>query len=233
MTEKVCIVAGAGPGTGLACARRFAEGGFKVAMLARNAERVAGFADEIPNATAYPLDVTDGDAVAETIARIEAELGPPEVLVENAVRATFGAFDEVDPDKVVQAFRVNYLGLLFLARAVAPGMVARGQGAIIVTGNTAARRGKADYAGFAPTKAAQRILAETIARKLGPEGVHVAYLMIDAVIDSAWTRGRWPDRPDDFYCQPADIAEVAWQTAHQPKSAWAFDVEIRPFGETW
>ena len=106
-------------------------------------------------------------------------------------------------------------------------------GALVATGNTAAYRGKGFFAGFAPTKAGQRILMESIAREVGPQGVHAAYVAIDAVIDLEWTRKRFEGRPDDFFCQPADIAEEVWRLAHQPKSAWAFESVIRPFGENW
>ena len=92
---------------------------------------------------------------------------------------------------------------------------------------------KAMFAGFAPTKAAQRILAESMARDLGPKGVHVGYVMIDAVIDLEWTRKRFAGQPDEFFCQPDDIATAVWDLTHQKKSAWAFEMEIRPFGETW
>jgi NAD(P)-dependent dehydrogenase (short-subunit alcohol dehydrogenase family) len=96
-----------------------------------------------------------------------------------------------------------------------------------------ALRGKANFASFAPTKAAQRILAESIAREMGPKGIHVAYLMIDAVIDVAWTRQRFKDRPDEFFIQPAAIADEAWHLAHQPRSASSFLTEVRPFAESW
>ncbi len=112
-------------------------------------------------------------------------------------------------------------------------MVAAGRGAIVCTGNTSALRGRAGFAGFAPTKAAQRILAEAIARDLGPKGVHVACLVIDAVIDVPWTRQRYADRPDAFFIKPAAIAEEIWHVAHQDRSAWSFNVELRPSGEVW
>jgi NAD(P)-dependent dehydrogenase (short-subunit alcohol dehydrogenase family) len=112
-------------------------------------------------------------------------------------------------------------------------MVAAGTGAILATGNTSALRGRAGFAGFAPTKAAQRILAEAMARDLGPKGVHVAYIVIDAVIDVPWTRARWPDAPDAHFITPASIADEAFRIAHQPRDAWSFNVEVRPFGETW
>jgi NADP-dependent 3-hydroxy acid dehydrogenase YdfG len=112
-------------------------------------------------------------------------------------------------------------------------MIAAGQGAIVATGNTSARRGRANFAAFAPTKSAQRILAEAIARELGPKGIHVAYVIIDAVIDLAWTRERFAGKPTEFFIQPKDIADEIWHVVHQPRSAWSFNVEIRPFGETW
>jgi NAD(P)-dependent dehydrogenase (short-subunit alcohol dehydrogenase family) len=103
----------------------------------------------------------------------------------------------------------------------------------MVTGNTSALRGKPGFAAFAPTKAAQRILAQAMARDLGPKGIHVAYFVIDAVIDVPWTRRMYGDRPDDFFIKPAAIADEVWHVAHQDRSAWAFDVELRPFGESW
>jgi NAD(P)-dependent dehydrogenase (short-subunit alcohol dehydrogenase family) len=112
-------------------------------------------------------------------------------------------------------------------------MIGAREGAILATGNTSAYRGKASFAGFAPTKAAQRILAESLARSLGPKGIHVAYLAVDAVIDLPWTRSRFADKPDDFFARPDAIADVAWTIAHQDRSTWAFDVVVRPFGEPW
>src|SRR5918994_42826 len=121
----------------------------------------------------------------------------------------------------------------FTTRQVAPRMIAAGGGALIVTGNTSALRGKPNFAGFAPTKAAQRILAESIARDLGPKGVHVAYLIVDAVIDVPWQRERLPDAKDDFFISPASIAAEVFHLAHQPKDAWSFPAEVRPFHEPW
>jgi NADP-dependent 3-hydroxy acid dehydrogenase YdfG len=112
-------------------------------------------------------------------------------------------------------------------------MEAAGEGVILCTGNTSAHRGVANFAGFAPSKAAQRILAESIARSLWPRGVHVAYVTIDAVIDVAWTRQLHADKPDDFFITPDAIADECWHVAHQPRAAWSFDVEIRPYGERW
>ena len=183
---------------------------------------------------AAPCDVTNTDALSDTLGRIEREAGgPPKIVVHNAVGGAFGSFLEIDPAVLERNFQVNVMALLYLSRWAAPKMAAAGGGALIVTGNTSSIRGKARFAGFAPTKAAQRILAESIAREMGPKGVHVAFLMIDAVIDLGWTRERNPDKSDDYFIRPADIADEVWHVAHQPRSAWSFLTEVRPFGETW
>ena len=233
MSKGVCIVTGVGPGTGAALVRRFAEGGFKVAMLARSADRLTELAAQTPNARPYPCDVADETQLKVTLASIAGDLGPTSVLIHNAVGGAFGDFMQIEPAVLERNFKTNVMALFHLARAVAPAMIEAGQGAIIATGNTSAYRGKANFAGFAPTKAAQRILAESLARSLGPKGIHVAYLAIDAVIDVPWTRKQYADKPDDYFAKPAAIANVAWDIAHQDRSTWAFDTIVRPFGESW
>jgi NADP-dependent 3-hydroxy acid dehydrogenase YdfG len=233
MAERICVVTGVGPGTGTALVRRFAAEGYRVAMLARTAERLDDLARQVPSAKAYVCDVSDQVQVNATLDLIERDMGAPSVLIHNAVGGAWGTFTEIDPAVLNKNFQVNTMGLLYLARRVAPSMVAAGQGAIIVTGNTSAQRGRANFAGFAPTKAAQRILAEAMARDLGPKGVHVAYIVIDAVIDVPWARERFKTKPDDFFIAPAAIADEAWHVANQPRSAWSFNVEVRPYGETW
>lgn len=214
-------------------ARRFARGGYAVAMLARNPQRLAALEREIEHSRGYACDVTDEAALERTIEEVRSELGIPKVLIHNAVGGAFGSFLEVDPAVLNRNFQVNTMALLYLARRLAPAMVEVGEGVILVTGNTSAPRGKPRFAGFAPTKAAQRILADAMARELGPKGIHVAYLVIDAVIDLEWTRRMFSDAPNEFFISPAAIAEEAWHVAHQERCAWSFDVEIRPFGEPW
>ncbi|MCY3593403.1 MAG: SDR family NAD(P)-dependent oxidoreductase [Acidobacteria bacterium] len=233
MSDPACLISGVGPGTGSALARRFASGGYRVAMLARDEDRLRALESEIEGSRAYVCDVSDSEAVRATVARVHGDLGAPTVLVHNAVGGAFGDFLEVEPEQLRANFEVNVMGLLYLARALAPAMIEAGRGAIMVTGNTSARRGMPRFAGFAPTKAAQRILAESMARSLGPQGVHVAYFVIDAVIDLEWTRRRMPDQPDDFFIKPDAIAENVWYVAHQDPSAWSFEVELRPYGERW
>ncbi|WP_273453200.1 SDR family NAD(P)-dependent oxidoreductase [Nevskia ramosa] len=233
MSQPVALITGVGPGTGAALSRRFSRGGYRVAMLARDEARLKLLESEIEDSKAFVCDVTDVAQIDATLAAVRQSFGDPSVFIHNAVGGTFGNFLDIDPAELERNFQINTMALLHLARRLAPPMIAAGQGVILATGNTSAFRGKANFAGFAPSKAAQRVLAEAIAREVGPKGVHVAYLTIDAVIDLAWTRKAFPGRPDDFFIKPAAIAEEAWHLAHQDRSAWTFNAEIRPFCETW
>lgn len=232
-SKGTCLVTGVGPGTGAAIVRHFAEAGYEVAALARNEDRLTELAAEHTRIHAYTCDVSDAEALTACCDRIDADLGAPRVVVHNAVGGGWGTFLDIDPEMLERNFQVNVMALLHLSRRTVPAMIEAGGGAFVATGNTSAYRGKSFFAGFAPTKAAQRILMESIAREAGPKGVHAAYVAIDAVIDLEWTRQRFADRSDDFFCKPADIAEEVYRLAHQPKSAWTFDSVIRPFGETW
>jgi short-subunit dehydrogenase len=231
--KSVCLITGVGPGTGSALVEVFCKGGYEVAMLARSEERLIGLANEFEHAHAFPCDVLDTVKLAQTVSQIRDSLGVPRIVIHNAVGGAFGDFMEIEPETLDRNFKINTMALLHLARLVADDMMAAGHGVILATGNTSAYRGKANFAGFAPTKAAQRILLESIARAAGPKGIHAAYVAIDAVIDVPWTRKHFPDKPDDFFCKPHDIAEACYSVAHQPRSAWASDIVIRPFGENW
>ena len=236
MSKPVCLVTGVGPehGTGAEIAKRFSEGGYQVAMLARNADNLEGLAGKYEDAYAYQCDVGNLDVLVETISRIKAEMGEPAVVIHNALRSTRGGILEMDPDDLEKNFRVNTTALLFLARETIPAMLETGKGVILVTGNTSATRGKTNWGFFASTKAAQRILAESIAREFGPRGIHVAYFIIDAAIDTPRTRPLIaPDKPDEFFAKPPAIAEEMYRVAHQDPSTWSFRVELRPFGEVW
>jgi NAD(P)-dependent dehydrogenase (short-subunit alcohol dehydrogenase family) len=232
MEKSVCIITGVGPGTGSALVRRFSET-YRVAMIARDAGRLEALAAELPDTRAYPCNVAKAEDFAETLRAIEGDFGPARVVIHNAVGGGMVDILTLDPRVLERNFRVNTLALLQLIQTSAPAMISAGDGVILATGNTAAYRGRASFAAFAPTKAAQRILLESAARALGPKGVHCSYVAIDAVIDVPWTREWYADQPDEFFCQPADIAAECYHLAHQPRSAWTFDTVIRPFGETW
>lgn len=246
VTEKpVCLITGVGEATGTALARRFTSGGYRVAMVARNAERLQALEQELPGSKPYVCDIGDLSALNGMVAAVRRDFGSPEILIHNAVAHSFEPFLDADPETLERNFRVNTTALLYLARAVAPDMIAAGHGAIMVTGNTASLRGVPNYALFAPTKAAQRILAESLARDLGPKGIHVGYITVDAAIDAAWLGPDdkrppwlsppedWPHKREDYFAKPDAIAAEVYHLVHQDRSAWSFDHIIRPFAERW
>jgi len=204
-----------------------------VIALARSPDRIGALERELPDTHAMICDVSSASQVADAVASVRKSYGAPNVLIHNAVGGGWGTFMEIDPLMLDRNFQVNVMGLLYLAREVAPDMIKAGNGTILVTGNTSAIRGKANFAGFAPTKAAQRILSESIARELGPRGIHVAYLLIDAVIDVPRMRERLREAPDEFFIKPSAIANELWHLHSQERSAWSFLTELRPFAEKW
>ena len=235
MKKPLCLITGAGAGTGKAVAERFSEGGYRVALIARDPERLNAMERDIEDARGFPCDVGDLDAFNNTLDEVFREMGTVSVAVHNAVMGRpFSTILDADPKVFEQQFRVNTTSFMVLAQRVAPGMIEIRKGSILVTGNTAAWRGKANFSMFAPTKAAQRILAESMARDLGPRGIHVAHFTIDAAIDTPWTRPHiHPDKPDDFFTKPSGIADTMFYIAHQEPSAWTFSLDLRPSSEIW
>ena len=233
MSKKIALITGVGPGTGSSIARRFSDGGYKVAMIARDKERLKSLEDELEDSKGYSCELRNQEYLNSTVDNIIKDFGYPDVFIHNAVRGTRGNFLEFTSEELQSNFDINVLALHRIAQKVAPEMIKKNKGAIIVTGNTSAHRGKANFGGTASTKAAQKILTESFARYLNPKGIHVAYITIDAAIDLEWTRKAWPDKPDDFFIKPDDIASEVWHIVHQSKSAWTFDHWLRPFGENW
>jgi NAD(P)-dependent dehydrogenase (short-subunit alcohol dehydrogenase family) len=230
---RVCAVVGVGPGNGEALARRFAEDGYAVALLSRRAELTARLAGELPRAKAYTCDVADAASIEAAFAQIRADLGDVDVLVFNAGSGVWGSVEDVSPEDFERAWRINALGLFLTARQAVPAMLRRGRGAIVVIGATASRRGVAGTAAFAPAKAAQRALAESMARHLGPSGIHVALIIVDGVVRSPAARARFTDRPEDAFVAPSGVADIAASLVGQDRSAWSFEVEARPYAEKW
>ena len=229
---KTAVVAGVGPGNGAAIARRFRAAGYEVAMLARSRDALDALATET-GARGYVCDVASPDEVAAAFAAIRAEFGEVEVLVYNAGAGVFGDVEAITPADFEQSWRVNAFGALLSAQAVIPAMKAAKRGDIVFIGATASRRGGPRSAAFAPAKAAQRALAESMARSLWPHGIHVALVIVDGVVDLERTRARMPDKPDSFFIKPEGVAESVYQLIAQDPSAWSFEVDARPFGETW
>tara|TARA_B100001559_G_scaffold76789_1_gene63584 strand:+ start:781 stop:1473 length:693 start_codon:yes stop_codon:yes gene_type:complete len=230
------MITGLGEGTGGYTAKKFSKEGYRIAMLARSAERLERFEKELEGSKGYVCDVSNIDHLKETCSQIKKDMGSPEVLIHNAVKGNFEKLLDGKPEWLEENFRINTTSLMYLAHELIPDMIKSKKGVIIVTGNTAAKRGIANTPYFAPTKAAQRILAQSLARDFGPKGIHVAYLMVDASINTPWTRTRIEkqiNQPDIIFAQPEDIANEIFHIAHQERSAWSFDVEIRPDIEEW
>jgi NAD(P)-dependent dehydrogenase (short-subunit alcohol dehydrogenase family) len=229
----VCAVVGVGPGNGAAFARRFAAEGHAVALLARSSGLTSGLARELPLARAYACDVGDLAAVERTFQSIESDLGSVDVLIYNAGKGVWGSAEEVTFEDFEAAWRTNTFGAFAAARGVIPAMKRRGVGHIIFIGATASRRGGAKTAAFASAKAAQRSLAESLARSLGPSGIHVSLIIIDGIVDEPSIRTKLADKLDSFFVKPDDVADTAVMLTRQKPSAWTFELEARPFGETW
>jgi NAD(P)-dependent dehydrogenase (short-subunit alcohol dehydrogenase family) len=230
---SVCAVVGVGPGNGASFARRFANEGHRIALLARSTAFSRQLAEQLPGAAAYPCDVSQASSISHAFAEIRKQQGEVETVIYNAGSGVWGTVDDVGAGDFEAAWRVNALGALLVSKEVTPAMKARGRGSFIFIGATASRRGGAKTAAFASAKAAQRSLAESMARHLWPAGIHVALIVVDGVIDLPRTRQMMSTKPDSFFIQPDDVADVAFQLTRQKPSAWSFEVEARPFGETW
>ncbi len=233
MAQPVCAIVGIGPGNGEAFARKFAGEGYQVALGARKRERIESVAKATPGAKAFVYDAADADAAGPVFERIQSELGPVDALIYNAGSGRFVSIDETSLDDLRDAWEVNTQGLFCATRAVLPQMRAQGKGDIVVIGATASVRGGAKAAPFAAAKAAQRSLAQSMARHLGPERIHVSYVIVDGVIDIPSTRKAMPDFKDDFFMGPDAIADSVYALTQQDASAWSFEIDLRPFGEKW
>ena len=154
-------------------------------------------------------------------------------MIYNAGSGVFGAATDTSLDDFEQAWRINALGLLTASKIVAPVMIENGGGSLLVTGATASLRGGANFAAFSSAKAAQRNLTQSLARSLGEQGIHVALIIIDGIIDIPRTRERFPDRPDSFFIQPAAIADSYYYLSQQDESAWTFELDLRTRHENW
>jgi len=232
--HPVAVVIGVGPGLGAALVRRFAAA-YPVAMLARNAEFLKTLAVETRKSGAkvldLPCDVSDSTQVTQAFRAIRKDLGEPELLLYNAGSGTFGGITEITPEQYEADWRVNAFGAFVAAKEVAPGMVARGHGAMLFTGATAGVKAGAKSVSFGPAKFAMRGLAQSLARDLGPKGIHVAWINVDGSIDIPGARGLKPSLKDGDFLKPEAIAETYWHLAHQDPSAWTMELEVRPFKE--
>ena len=233
MTKPLCIIAGVGPGNGLAFCHKFLQQGYRVAILARAYERLQEYARASEDIYPYRCDMSQPDAINACFAEIVDGHGVPEVVIYNAGSGLFGTALDVTAEDFEGAWRVNALGLLTVSKAVAPLMIDNGGGTILVTGATASLRGGAQFAAFSSAKAAQRNLTQSLARSLGKEGMHVALVIIDGIVDMPKTREMLPDMPDNAFIQPEAIADTYYNLSRQHHSAWTFELDLRPGIEAW
>jgi NAD(P)-dependent dehydrogenase (short-subunit alcohol dehydrogenase family) len=232
--KPVAVITGVGPGLGAALAHRFAAD-YAVAILARKADYLKTLAAEIRKSGAtvldLPCDVSDPAKITAAIRAIRKDLGEPELLLYNAGTGTFGSVTEITPEQYEADWRVNALGAFVAAKEVAPAMIARGRGTMLFTGATAGVKAGAKSVSFGPAKFAMRGLAQSLARDLGPRGIHVAWINVDGSIDIPGARGLKPSLKDGDFLKPDAIAETYWHLAHQDPSAWTMELEVRPFKE--
>ncbi len=233
MAKPVCAILGVGPGNGMACARKFDDAGYAVALCARRGDKMAQYANELSDAKGYTCDVGDQDSLGTALAAIKADMGPIDTLIYNAGSANFGSVDDLEPNDLQRGFSINAIGLFSAAKFVLPQMREAGHGNIVVVGAGAALRGRPGTIAFAASKAAQRSVAQSLARQLGPENIHVAYLVLDGAIDLETTKAMMSDKPDTFFLAASGIASAALDLVQQDRQAWSFEIDLRPFGETW
>ncbi|AUX39098.1 short-chain dehydrogenase [Sorangium cellulosum] len=231
-SSKVAVVVGVGPGLGAAVSRRFASEGFSVGLMARTAAACEAVQRQIEEAggraLSVPADAADADSVAAAFARVNEALGPVDVLIYNASAFRVAGALEITPRELEDDWKISCLGGFLSAQAVLPGMLERGQGTILFTGATASLRGGARFAALAVGKFGLRALAQSLARELGPRGVHVAHVVIDGLIDTPRVRAMLPGRNPQTMLSPEALAETYFQLHAQPPSAWTHEIDVRP-----
>ncbi len=242
MAKPVCLIVGAGDYIGAAIARRFAKGGFIVCLGRRNGDKSDALVKEInqsgSEAHGYTLDAREESQVQERFAAIEKEFGPLEVVVSNAGGNVNFPIRETTERVFYKVWKMACLTGFLTGREAAKYMVPRHKGSIFFTGATASLRGGSGFAAFASAKFGLRALAQSMARELGPENIHVAHLIIDAGVDTKFVRERFQDRginPDDLpentLMNPDSIGETYWMLHQQQKDAWTFEMDLRPYAE--
>lgn len=231
--SQVALVVGVGPGLGWNLTRRFVDGGMHVAMVARDSARLEGYVSERPewSLSAHGCDATDAGDVDKLFRSVEAEFGSPEVVIFNAGAFKPARMTELSPEDFERCWRIGCFGGFLVGREAAVRMEAAGQGTIIFTGATASLRGGPKFANLAVPKFGLRALAQTMARELGPQGVHVAHVIIDGQIRSAKYEYRLEETGPDSLLEPEAIAEQYWQLHQQHRSAWTQELDLRPWVE--
>ncbi|WP_422363939.1 SDR family oxidoreductase [Pyruvatibacter mobilis] len=238
---KAAIIIGAGDATGGAVARRFARAGYTACVCRRNGDQLAPLVADIEaeggTARAFGVDARDEAQVEAFFRTVEDDVGPVEVMVFNIGANVNFPITETTSRVYRKVWEMAAFAGFLTGREAARYMTPRGQGTIIFTGATASMRGGKGFAAFSGAKFALRALAQSMARELGPKGIHVAHSVIDGAIDTAWIRENFPDRAaldeEGGILKPDDIAETYWQIHRQPRTAWTHEIDLRPWIESW
>lgn len=241
MGDKAVLVVGAGDATGGAIARRFAREGFVACVTRRQADKLTPLVTAIEReggkARAFGSDARREEEVVTLVDTIEREVGPIEVAVYNIGANVNFPIRDTTARVFFKVWEMACFGGFLMGREVAKRMVPRERGTILFTGATASVRGRAGYAAFSSAKHGLRAVAQSMARELGPQGIHVAHVVIDGAIDTAWIRENFPDRAalksQDGILNPDAIAENYWLLHRQPRSAWTHELDLRPWMENW
>jgi NADP-dependent 3-hydroxy acid dehydrogenase YdfG len=225
---KIALIVGVGSGLSASLARLFAKQNIRIALAARQIEKLGALCHET-GARAFACNATDADEVERLFGLVEREIGSPDVVVYNASARARGAFTDLVPAEVAQAISVSAFGGFLVAQQAVKRMLPRAAGAILFTGASASVKGYPQSAAFAMGKFALRGLAQSMAREFSPQGIHIAHFVIDGGIRSA-ARAVPADKPDSML-DPDDIAETYWQVLNQKRSAWTWEIELRPWVE--
>ncbi|MFB1065778.1 SDR family NAD(P)-dependent oxidoreductase [Natrinema sp. H-ect4] len=229
---QTAVIAGVGPGLGASIARKFVDEGCQVGLFARSADYLEELADDLgDDALGVPTDVTDPDAVEAGFREVRDAFGSVDILVNHASGGSWTGLQEISPDQFERAWRTSAYGSLLCSQEAVDDMLAADGGTIIFTGATSAVRGRGGALGFSAAKFAVRGMAESMARELGPAGIHVAHVVIDGQIETPEVRELQPDRDEDEYLDPDAIADSYWHLVTQDRSAWTLELDVRPHVE--
>lgn len=231
MAEEVAVVVGVGPGLSASLARLCAREGMKVAVAARNADKLSDLARET-GGRAYSCDASEPEQVASLFAQVDSDLGTLDFVVFNVGHRYRGPIEALEPERVREALMVESFGGFLVAQEAARRMLPRGKGSIFLTGATASVKGYPESTPFAMGKFALRGLAQCLARELAPKGLHVAHFIIDGGIGTTFA-GKGNDNPPDRWLDPDAIAETYLHVHRQHRSAWTWEVELRPWVENF
>jgi len=239
--RKVALVVGSGDATGWAIARRFAREGYAACMTRRSAEKLQPLVEEIRSeggeAHGFASDARNEEQVTELIEHIESQVGTIEVFVFNIGANVPCSILQETARKYFKVWEMACFAGFLTGQAVARRMVPRRRGTILFTGATAAMRGSANFAAFATAKHGLRALAQSMARELGPMNIHVAHVVIDGAIDTAFIRDNFParyaEKDQDGILSPGHIADAYWYLHTQPRDTWTFEMDLRPWTERW